>query len=222
MNVYPSNKQTMDQDVLEYFSPGSARSDLNKPVRRQSESSENLSIMKQINDNNVFDKLMSCPLRRKLVLNILASERNAVDNRNQVELLKSAEKNNTPGSSGKVRKKKRYESPVALFRRRALEQQSGSPSNFLQNDDRPNSRLSEAASSVSASPILFEKILNGVIAFVDVNSNGQDRSQGVKILMKNLGADVRDSFAKDVTHVVFKVIKFLLLIFVNDKRPKFQ
>lgn len=192
----------MEPKTSEYSTPQTKRK--NKQVRRQSESNEGLSFMKQFNES-LFEKLMSCPLKRKLVLNLIASEHDNIEEykRKQIEQQKSNEKI-TPGST--LSKKNQYESPVALLRRKALEQQtSGSPTNFPQNENRSNSRVSEASSSRSSSPLLFEKVLNGVIAFVEVKSHGQDRSQGVKILMKNLGADVRDTFTKDVTHVVFKV-----------------
>ncbi|KAG5864625.1 hypothetical protein JTB14_038399 [Gonioctena quinquepunctata] len=89
------------------------------------------------------------------------------------------------------------ESPIALWRRRALEQ------------DKRNSdiRLSNIT-SVSASPVSFNKILEGVVAYIEIKSKQQDRSSGVKALVRSMGAAVEDHFSKEVTHVIFKDASF--------------
>ncbi|XP_021939001.1 uncharacterized protein LOC110839260 isoform X3 [Zootermopsis nevadensis] len=46
-------------------------------------------------------------------------------------------------------------------------------------------------------------LLRGVVAYAEVRSGGDNRSMGIKAHLRSLGANVRDKFTNDVTHVVF-------------------
>ncbi|KAJ8952454.1 hypothetical protein NQ314_007527 [Rhamnusium bicolor] len=170
---------------------------------RLSESHEDLSVAMNMNDS-IFEKLMSCPVKRQLVLNLISSEKDNIKKYKKRQEQRKKECNESPLS--KVQKKHMCESPTALLRRRALEQQDRqSPSSENQLDEdgsRSNSRQSSVSSGPS--PIPFNKLLDGVIAYVEIKSKDQDRSNGAKALMRSMGAIVRDQFTKDVTHVIFK------------------
>lgn len=149
------------------------------------------------NLDNVFEKLMNCPIKRKLVLKLIESEKDNIEEYKK----KLKEKESKPQNASplqKLQKKQACESPTALLRRRVLEQQNSSCSS------RPNSAILELSSN-TPSPIPFQKLLDNVVVFVEVNSKGEDKSNGVKALMASMGANVKDGFTRDVTHVVFKV-----------------
>lgn len=168
---------------------------------------DNLDSIAKISDD-VFDKLMSCPIKRKLVLKLIESQKDNIEEyKKKLKENERREQNASPLK--RLQKKQVCESPTALLRRRALQQQKNHSSSSMGNiiESRSisvNSRTSETSSS-NPSPIQFEKLLDGVVAFVEVKSKGQDRSNGVKALMVSMGAYIKDSFTADVTHVVFKV-----------------
>lgn len=63
-----------------------------------------------------------------------------------------------------------------------------------------------ASGSSTSSLIPFEKVLIGVVAYVEVRGRfDEDRSAGVKSVLESMGAEVCEKFTRDVTHVVFKV-----------------
>ncbi|VEN40366.1 unnamed protein product [Callosobruchus maculatus] len=151
-------------------------------------------------DKNMVQNLLNDPIKRKLIVDIITSHKDQIDEYKKTHGLEGISKLH------KAQTKPICESPTALFRRRALKQKeraaSGNDSESLSSNSRPNSALSGA--SAVPSPLPFNKILDGVIAFVEVQTNGNDRSQGVKIRIKEMGATVRDQFTKDVTHLIFK------------------
>lgn len=53
-------------------------------------------------------------------------------------------------------------------------------------------------------PVLPDKILEGVIAFIEVRSNTENRFDGISKQVEMLGAKVSKKFTPDVTHVIFK------------------
>ncbi|KAJ8954890.1 hypothetical protein NQ318_016829 [Aromia moschata] len=182
-----------------YFTPqASRRQRVSTPVH--SEANDNkLSNM----SDSFFHNLMSCPVRRELILNIISSEKENILKYKQ-KLAQEEKRKQCNGSPlSKVQKKYVCESPSALLRRRALEQQGRqSPQSELSDVSKSNS---ESATSKSASPIQFDKILDQVVAYVEIRSNdNKDRSHGAKALMQLMGAVIRDQFTRDVTHVVFK------------------
>nr|CAH7745175.1 unnamed protein product [Callosobruchus chinensis] len=151
-------------------------------------------------DQNLVQNLLNDPIKRKLIVDIITSHKDQIDEYKKTRGLEGVPKLH------KVQTRPICESPTALFRRRALEQKerasSRNDSDSHSSNSRPNSALSGA--SAVPSPLPFNKILDGVIAFVEVQTNGNDRSQGVKIRLKEMGATVRDQFTKDVTHLIFK------------------
>lgn len=65
-------------------------------------------------------------------------------------------------------------------------------------------KLDSPSSSTKTVPL--NQVLKGVIAYVEVkNSYDEDHSAGAKIVLKSMGAVVREKFTSDVTHVIFKV-----------------
>lgn len=184
-------------------------------------SNENLNVAKDLSDS-FFEKLMNCPIKRQLVLNLIKSEKHNIEayKRNCAKENKRKEVYESPLS--KIKRNYQCESPTALLRRRALEQQNRQniPENQKENESDCTSRSSSRQSSVSscASSILFDKLLDGVIAYVEIKSKDQDRSSGAKALMKSMGATIRDKFTNDVTHVVFKV-RFAFNIFYLVRVP---
>lgn len=161
----------------------------------------------EINDG-MFEKLMSCPIKRQLILKLLDSEKDNIEA--YKKKMKEKQKSDRNSPLNKLSKKQPCESPTALRRRRALEQLNrssplvGSSENFSRSNS-VNSNTSEKSASSSNSSAPYEKLLEGVVAFVEVKSKGQDRSAGVRALMCSMGAQIRDNFTKDVTHVIFKV-----------------
>lgn len=198
------------------FSTGYLTPQANKTKKLQDavlSESARMSPVPEINDS-VFQKLMNCPIKRKLVLKLIDSEKHNIEAyKRKLKEHDRSEQNVSPLQ--KIQKNNVCESPTQMMRRRALEQQNrNSP---LIGDISENCKSSSDASHSSgtsnhnASPIPFEKLLDGVVAYIEVKSKGQDRSDGVKALMISMGAVVRDNFSKDVTHVIFKVKLFFFL-----------
>lgn len=160
----------------------------------------------QISDE-VFQNLMSDPLKRELILNIITSEKDKID-----AYKKKLDTRNQLSPFHKALKKP-CESPTALHRRRVLERLRNpqcSDNTSESGNSRPTSRQSTSSSSHSPrhSPIPFDKILDGVVAYVEVKSGVRDRSEAVKSHLRCMGALVREQFTKDVTHVIFKEGQF--------------
>ncbi|XP_060520180.1 microcephalin [Cylas formicarius] len=130
-------------------------------------------------DDNMFQALMKCPIKKKMIIDLLTANKEAIE-----ECRRSA--------AGALETRKRYESPTALQRRRALLEMNGG-----ETSSRPMVVRSNA-------PVPFEKVFEGVVAFVEINSKNQDRSAGAKVILRSMGAVVEDTFTKHVTHVIFK------------------
>lgn len=145
--------------------------------------------------NEVYDAILKDPIKRKLVLQLLSQEKEAID-----EYLRK-EKSNTP-----LKKLKNngvgFSSPSALQRQRLLKKR--------QNNDADDS---SSSSSIEAPRALlpFDKLLEGVIAYVEVNTRDGDRSTATKAVVRAMGATIRDEFTRDVTHIIFKVCIVLSL-----------
>ncbi|CAH0547373.1 unnamed protein product [Brassicogethes aeneus] len=175
------------------------------PMNRKRKENVQTPVRNQNNEiifsEEIYETIMGDPIKRKLMLQIFAQEKNAIE-----EYKRNEKKKKLVASSplNKLKGKYKCESPTALLRRRALEQQAKENENDL-NSERSSSRQStSSAGSPVPSPIPFDKLLEGVRAYVEVRSKDQDRSAGAKALMISMGAKVRDVFTKDVTHVVFK------------------
>ncbi|XP_074035088.1 microcephalin [Leptinotarsa decemlineata] len=159
--------------------------------------------MSETNDA-LFEKFMSCPLKRKLIMTLIESEKDKIDEyRKKIVNQKTLEKTGNPASSPlrKAQKKYQFESPTALLRRRALEQNKNS-GEIHQTLSKESSASSE--SSESSEPPDFDKILTGVVAFIDIKSKEGDRSSGVKAILRSMGATIAEHFNREVTHVIFK------------------
>ncbi|XP_020614774.1 uncharacterized protein LOC110052923 [Orbicella faveolata] len=53
-------------------------------------------------------------------------------------------------------------------------------------------------------PVSHDKILEGVVAFIEARSNTENRFEGISKQMEMLGATVVKKFTPEVTHVIFK------------------
>lgn len=184
---------------------------------KQSESAR-MSPVPEINDS-VFQKLMNCPIKRKLVLKLIESEKHNIEAyKRKLKWHDSSQQTVSPLQ--KIQKNQACESPTQMMRRRVLEQPNRySPfiEDINENCFRSNSETSHTSGSLNSntSPVPFEKLLDSVVAYIEVKSKGQDRSDGVKALMISMGAVVKDSFTKDVTHVVFKVRYVLICVLLT-------
>lgn len=172
------------------------------------------------NDTGFFEILMQDPVKRAFVLQLLSQEKDAIAEykKNEAQRLQDCSK---ASSLKRVKQKTTCESPSALMRRRALEKLRNQDTS-ASISDRSESRTSGTSnprttplSSIQSdssdlpqdhpSPVPFNNLLKGVVAFVEINSHGTDRSAAVKVLMTSMGAIVRDTFTADVTHVIFRV-----------------
>lgn len=154
---------------------------------------------------DIFRQLLADPEKKHLIMQLLNENKpstsgNSKETANCATLRKTA--------------KIRYESPSALLRRRQLkqlEERDGSESdtNVSCGSSENQRDLIEGRSGLSKdivpSPIPYERLLEGVVGYVEVKSKGGDRSESVKAFMRAMGARVVDLFTRDVTHVVFKV-----------------
>lgn len=163
----------------------SEQSKYSKPARHSISSTS----QSDKNSNNIYDAIIKDPAKRALVLQLLSQEKVAIKDYMQ----KNGLVKKTPKKTKKV---VHCESPTVLHRRRAMEQ-------MLKGNK--ESRVSSSASDSSGpSPLPFDKLLEGVIAYVEVKTKDGDRSEAVKSVVRAMGATVRDLFTKDVTHVIFK------------------
>ncbi|RZC36452.1 microcephalin [Asbolus verrucosus] len=152
------------------------------------------SISSQIPSADLMEALLKDPVKKAMLLQLIAQEKDGFEAYKRKEQRKS--NNITP-----LKKLQRLhcESPTALQRRRALEK--------LHQDttsESSSSELSEVATEVKGPKLPFEQLLKGVRAYVEVRRNDTDRSEGIKAVMKLMGATIRDQFTSDVTHVIFK------------------
>lgn len=157
-----------------------------KKDKRQSLSSLNLNKA----DTQLYEAIIKDPNKRAMVLQLLSQEKHLIN-----DYLRKEGK--TPI---KCTKKKVYcESPTALFRRRALEKKDAA--------EGTDSSSSSEGKAVVPSPVPFAKLLEGVVAFVEVKTKSGDRSSATKAVVASMGAKIRDHLTRDVTHVIFKVTK---------------
>ncbi|CAG9864508.1 unnamed protein product [Phyllotreta striolata] len=141
--------------------------------------------------------LLKCPIKRQMILEIVTTEKSKIEAYEQ-EL---EQRKNSPATPTR-KKPKTFESPIALLRRRMLEKRNQSKDEGEESDSR--NPPSESSVSPVPSPVNFCKILEGVIAFVEVKTGENDRSKGIKFVLESMGATIRDRFLKDVTHVIYK------------------
>lgn len=58
--------------------------------------------------------------------------------------------------------------------------------------------------AANATPKTIQEVMKNVVAFVEVRSGHEDRTESIKTIMKMLGATVCDRITKKTTHVIFK------------------
>lgn len=136
----------------------------------------------------LYEEILKDPRKRAMVLQLLSQEKDLINDYLQ--------KGGKPPIKT-VKKKVYCESPTAQFRRKVLKKKQG-------EQDSDSSNMSEGKSLVP-SPVPFENLLEGVIAYVEVKTKSGDRSSATKAVVASMGATVREQFTRDVTHVIFKV-----------------
>ncbi|KAL1517902.1 hypothetical protein ABEB36_001605 [Hypothenemus hampei] len=150
-------------------------------------------------DDSTIDKLLKCPEKRLLIMKLLS------DNKEAIEKYKKEQAKKAESPLCKLKNSKRLESPTALFRRRALEKMFSSSSTSSDSSNQIPSTISSLNYKANCNRVSYNQILNGVIAYVEIQSrSNEDRSQGVKTVLRLMGADIRETFTNDVTHVIFK------------------
>lgn len=143
-------------------------------------------------NERLFNTLMSDPVKRDLVLKFLSKEKPNIDKYLKGKTAKSPHLK-------RIKVGAQNNSPSALLRKRMLEKKP-------QDIDTGSTSSSDSdVVSSSCSPVPFEILLNGVVAFVEVRSVNGDRSSGFKAIMRTMGAEISDTFTRAVTHVIFKV-----------------
>lgn len=164
------------------FSPHSGIPKVNN--KRQS-----LSFLENSESNaRLYEAIIKDPQKKAMVLQLLAEEKHLIKDYLRKE-----------GKTPVKQVKKIYcESPTALMRRRMLEKKQEQESDISTSSD---------DKSVVPSPVPYDKLLEGVIAFVEVKTKNGDRSEATKTVLASMGATVREQFTKDITHVIFKVRK---------------
>lgn len=164
---------------------------------RRSVSLLNLDRSRKSTNENLFDILMQDPDKRTLILKMLSQEN---DN---IKKYKDKLKKEELAKHRQIKKTQRLlhcESPTALQRRRAL-------TRVDVDSDSGSSISSTATKMTNELTVPFKNLLEGVIAFVDIRSEGKDRSSGAKAIMQAMGATVLDKLIKSATHVLFKASK---------------
>lgn len=134
----------------------------------------------------LYEAIIKDPRKKAMILQLLSQEKHLIN-----DCIRKERK--TPVNEAK---KLYCESPTALFRRKLMEKQ--------QERENDNS-TSSGENSIVPSPVPFEKLLDGVIAFVEVKTKSGDRSSATKAVITSMGATVREKLTKDVTHLIFKV-----------------
>lgn len=170
----------------------SERKNVNQRSRRSTSSLGSEGSDKNSTDM-LFEMVMSDPKKRALVKRLLHEDRDKIEEYKKMEAREDFARNKR---IKKLQRMLHCESPTALLRRRALGRDN--PSN---KDDSSISSLS--FTSLRKRP--FEKLLTGVVAYIEIYSQGKDCSAGAKALMEAMGATVKDQFSPELTHVVFKV-----------------
>ncbi|KAK4877349.1 hypothetical protein RN001_009855 [Aquatica leii] len=140
--------------------------------------------VKRSSDETLFETLMNDPVKKDFLLRLLSNEKE------NIRKYKDVQRNNiTPTSKNK---RLHCESPSALLRRKVL----------AKNTDQQSSPLDTG--TPPSTPIPFHRLLEGIVAFIEIRSKGMDRSAGAKTLMVSMGAKVAERLERGVTHVVFK------------------
>ena len=146
----------------------------------------------QMPSSDLMESLLKDPVKRALILQLLNQEKDNIEKYKRQEL-------KTKTTPLKKVKKLHCESPTALQRRRALEQKNPDTS------ESSSSEISDVPTELKGPKLPFEQLLKGVVAYVEVKRDNEDRSEGIKAVMRLMGSTIRDKFTNDVTHVIFKV-----------------
>ncbi|XP_022908302.2 microcephalin [Onthophagus taurus] len=130
----------------------------------------------------LFSTLMNDPLKKALLMQLLANHKN--DEKEIMELQKKKDKN-------KLTKTNNF-SPMSAYRKKVFAAEISSPTQKV----------------YIRAPLPFNKLLCGVVAYVEIISRGQDRSSGVKALLKTMGGRVSEFICKGITHAIIKDVSY--------------
>lgn len=145
---------------------------------------------KQDPNFHLYEAIINDPNKKAMVLKLLSQEKHLIKDYLRKESKTSA-------------KRLHFESPTALYKRKLLEKKHSE-----QESDNCASSIDNI--SVVPSPVPFEKLLEGVIAYVEVKTKNGDRTSATKAVVASMGATIREQLTKDVTHVIFKVRRNIL------------
>lgn len=141
--------------------------------------------------NEIYKTILKDPVKRNLILKLLSQEKEAINDYLTKEKIKSPLK--------KAKANKAYcQSPSALYKKKLLLKQQSS-------DADSSSSYASLSTEILPEPLPFDKLLEGVVAYVEVKTRDGDRSAATRAVIRAMGATVREEFTKDVTHVIFKV-----------------
>lgn len=136
--------------------------------------------------SQLYDAILKDPLKKAKVLQLLSQDKHVINDMLRKEGLVA------PNHA-------RFESPVVQFRKKMLAQMHKS------RHESDSESSTGSSGSVVAASVPYEKLMEGVVAYVEVKTRNGDRSAATKAVMRSMGATIREEFTKDVTHVVFKV-----------------
>lgn len=133
---------------------------------------------------------MSDPTKSAELMKFLKREKGAIENYKK--------KLESPART-KVAQKHRFESPTALWKRKAMEGR-----NLIETQTSDSSSSNELT-------VPYDELLKGVNAYVEIISKGTDHSAGAKSMVTNMGGRVSEKLTTGVTHVIFKVVSIVVL-----------
>lgn len=155
--------------------------------------------MNELNEETIdalCDKILSDPKKRSMLKKLMNEDKTKLNckdlktNKSKKQILTKSRQilNNVNKKNDNI------DSPMSIFRRKLLreEQNPRRTINLAPNKQKP-----------------FNKILEGVKAFVEILVDGVSRSHYIKLLMKDMGAEIFDNITTKITHVVF-LVSFLV------------
>ncbi|XP_033252958.1 microcephalin-like isoform X1 [Drosophila miranda] len=97
-------------------------------------------------------------------------------------------------------------SPSASLRVRAIRALKSPTRNAYNVFDVPHTEQSiiSADERTLKAPLSLQEVMSSVVVYVDVRSGNDNRSDGVKTIIADMGAQINDRLLRNTTHVIFK------------------
>lgn len=138
------------------------------------------------------DVIFSDPKRRTEFMKLMKDNKKAFDNTGRTsknKRLNTPKTNRNQLINGNI-KDLTVDSPTSIFRRMLLHQEK-----------RPAKSIDLTLTQKKP----FNKILEGVRAYIEVVVDGVSHSDYIKLFVKDMGAEILDKLTNRVTHVIFLV-----------------